>query len=226
MTRQPLQIIFLSYNECVGGSVITYERKNKKAFALKVAASVNLGKLSISDPSPIYNLNTKTSAVSPKIGFELEFYLPFNNNKWSIFSNPMYNRFNVEADFSNPDGITKNKNIDHTVVVDYNSIEIPIGIRHYFLLDSGAKIFVNGAVGYDFALNSSLHFTNRQNVVNARDNRVINSGYFLSFGAGYNYKKMFAELRFNAPRDLLGTPVSEWYADFSTIGLLFSYELL
>ncbi len=216
---------FLSYNKCMGGTVTKYERKSQKAFSLKATGSVNYATLKMEDPKKLYNVNSKVSKIIPKIGIELEFTLPFNHNRWSLFFNPTYNQFNIESDFTNPDGLGGNRSIDHTVTVKYNSIEFPLGIRHYFPINNDSKIFANAAIAFDLPFNSSINFTNRQQFVNAEETRKVISGYYISIGGGYKYKKMAAELRYTAPRNITGVEDARSNSDFRNIGLLFSYEI-
>ncbi len=216
---------FSSYNKCIGGTITKYERKYQKVFSMKATGSVNYATLKMEDPKKLYNVNSKVSQVFPKIGIEVEFTLPFNHNRWSLFFNPTYNHFNEEYDFTNPDGLGGTRNIDHTVIVKYNSIEFPIGIRRYFPISNDSKLFANASVAFDLPFNSSINFTNRQQFVNAEETRKVISGYYFSIGGGYKYKKMAAELRYSAPRNITGVEDARSNSDFYNIGLLFSYEI-
>jgi hypothetical protein len=44
------------------------------------------------------------------------------------------------------------------VKVNYTSIEIPIGVRHYFFLNENSKVFINGSFIVDISFNSIIEF--------------------------------------------------------------------
>ena len=69
------------------------------------------------------------------VGIEAEFILPFNNNKWALLIEPTYQYFN-----------TKKETPDLTSEINYSSIEIPIGVRHYMFINQKSKIFINGLI--------------------------------------------------------------------------------
>lgn len=219
---------FLKYNNCQSGEIVNYEsKKSAPTFSLKAIVSANMTTLKITDPSTAYNLNTEMKKIIFKIGVELEYFLPFNKNTWSLYINPMYNKFEMVKNFSRTDGLVNGGNIiNHTATVDYSSIEVPVGVRYHFYLKNDSKIFVNAAYGFDFNTASSITYDNTQNYINAKEKLDIHSGYFLSFGAGYSYKKFSAEARINTTRDLVENKRLYWSAKYSSLSVVLGYRFL
>jgi len=129
----------------------------------------------------------------------------FNKNKWAIIIEPTYQYYKAEDK-----SIT---NLSNTIV-DYNSLELPIGVRHYFFLNNNSKIFINGSTIYDFVLNSKV-----------RNRLDASSSVNLAMGLGYNYNNAYSiEFRYQTNRDILTDYVS-WNSDYKTISIIFGYTL-
>lgn len=212
---------FSKYNSCGTNSVVNYEKKStENLFILKITPGINLASLSISDPNPYYNKSTKMDAKAIfKIGIEGEYTLPFNKNTWSLFINPTYQKYEAEKTFVKNDGFgTRGKDVTYHLKADYSSIEFPIGIRHYIYLNKTSKIFINAAYVFGVTGKTTLEYS---------DNTKLESGSRNNFaiGFGYDFKKRYsAELRFNAPRQILSDYIS-WSAKYSTIGISFGYKI-
>lgn len=188
---------------------------------MKITPSINLASLSISDPNQYNNQSTDIEGKAVfKIGFEVEYVLPFNKNTWSIFSNPAYQKYQAEKTYVNNDGFgVIGAEITNNVKVDYSSIEIPIGIRHYFFLNNTSKIFVNAAYVIDVAGKSHFDFYNNKKLDSS-------AGKNFALGMGYSYKNKYsAELRLNTARNILSDYIS-WSADYTTFGIIFGYTIL
>jgi hypothetical protein len=69
------------------------------------------------------------------VGTEFEVELPFNKRKWSLLFEPAYQSYDHD-DFA----------------LNYKSIEILVGPRHYFFLTNNMKVFLNAGIVPDFAL--------------------------------------------------------------------------
>lgn len=183
---------FIAINTCNGKNdqLIDYT-KNETAgnFRLKLKVGANYMKvdakeLGIPFGDPNYSSDYK---INPRFGLELEYLLPFNNNRWGLFIEPSYQSFEGEAELFIDGSVV----IRRTVPVDYKSVEIPVGVRHYFpLKNEQSRLFLNAAVIFDIAMNSTV----RNNELNSTNN--------LLFGAGYEFNKLSAEIRYNTGRGL------------------------
>ena len=72
--------------------------------------------------------------MNGRFGVETEFILAFNKNKWGVTIEPTYQYYKSEK-----------KPSDVEAKLNYTSVEIPIGIRHYFYLSEKSKIFINAS---------------------------------------------------------------------------------
>ena len=105
--------------------------------------------------------------------------------------------------------------------VNYRSLEVPFGVRHYMFLNEDSKLFVNALVIMDFDFKSTFEF-NRQGALSSLD---INPGTNLAIGFGFNYDNRYsAEIRCYTPRDLL-TNYGPWASDYDTLSLILGYTL-
>lgn len=176
-----------------------------------ISGSMNDGDKPLKD----VNLDSKTSF---KIGLEAEYLLPYNKNKWSLFLNPVYQNYQTSKQYSRPGPFTgspaKTRNID----VKYTSIQVPIGLRYYFLINSNSKVFINAAYSFDVNGKASLSFDKNVELESK-------SGSNFALGAGYNFKNKFsAEIRTNTKKQLLGD-FNTISLEYKAIDLVFAYSI-
>lgn len=220
---------FTKYNSCGSNTVVNYEAKViRKSFSLKITPSINVASFSLSDPNSYYNQSTDMNGKAIfKIGIEGEYTLPFNKNTWSLFINPTYQKYEVEKSYVKNDGFGAIGNdVTHTIKVNYSSIEIPVGIRHYFFINKNSKIFVNAAVVFDLAAGNSdiqLSYTNSSNQTSYRTLDVYTRNN-MSFGVGYNFNRFSIELRLNTARQIID--YNQWSAKYNTTGIILGYKIL
>jgi len=199
---------FVKYNTCVNSDItlIGVDKQKKKPlnFNLRIRPGVNLNRLSLkrdkgSNGSLAINRDVDFGYKSTfRLGTELELILPFKKNKWSVFVEPTYQYFNGEEEIV----YIETRPEPRTVTVDYSSIELPIGIRHYFFLNKDSKLFVNAAFVMDFVLKSDIEY--EEEPVLIHDDISFGDVSNFSFGAGYNYKKYTFEIRGTSNRNFYG----------------------
>ncbi|WP_396601706.1 tRNA modification GTPase [Algibacter sp. R77976] len=199
--KSDLVNFFVAYNSCNNQEYINFEEKKKKdLFNLTIRPRLNNASL----VSNYRNTNIKNE-LGLGFGIEAEFILPFNKNKWSIIFEPTYQSFIVKK---STDGFLRD------VIVNYSSIELHSGVRHYSFLNDKSKIFINASLIYDSSLNDSQ--------INSLN---ITTAYNMAFGLGYNYNDKYSiELRHQTPRHVL-TSYSNWNADYKTLSIIFGYSL-
>ncbi len=212
---------FTKYNNCIGfiGSKYIIS-KEKGDFNLKILASLSSSQLTISDPNFYYNKSTEVNGKALYgFGLELEYVLPFNKNKWSIYCSPQFQKYNNFKSYIKKDGFGSiGQDINHTVKINYTNIGIPIGIRHYLFLNKKSKLFINGEYVINVNSESQITFDN-QDIID------INSRYNIALGIGYCYNNRFSiETKANLNRELLGNYIS-WSAQYSTFGIVIGYVL-
>jgi hypothetical protein len=207
--------LFLKYNSGTANTVVNYEaNKRKNVVNLKITAAICPTTITINDPYTIYNLSTEVSKTIFKFGIETEFILPFNKNKWSIFVNPAYQKFEGEKNFTSKSDF--GTNVNHHLTVDYSSIEVPAGIRHYLFLNKSSKIFIDAAYVFDVAGKTHINYDDNTKLDSDSRNNI-------AFGLGFDYKNRLSVAFSTGPsRQILGSYVA-WSAKYSTTGIKLAY---
>ncbi|AZB20095.1 tRNA modification GTPase [Chryseobacterium indologenes] len=217
-TTKDLTKVFTQYNQCSGDLVADYTNYNvkKNLFHLNIRPGVNFSSFKTTHNYTWQSIETNFSShTSFRIGLELEYVLPFNKNKWALFAEPTYQYYKGSKE------ITENAGTyfeyKYTATTDYKSIELPLGLRHYFFLGDRSKLFLNAAYVIDFNMNSSIKFD--------RSELEVSSGNNFVFGAGYKYNDKFsAEVRVGTARTLLRNYVSIG-SDYNTVSFILGYTL-
>lgn len=211
---------FTKFNDCVESDYINFNAKDKRDFFhLTIKPRLNISSLtfgnSLSDIDPI-EFDDETGFG---IGIDLEFVLPFNKNKWAITLEPAYQSFKSESS-SPTDNIVGGERV---AIVDYSSIEIPIGLRHYFYINKKSAIYLNAAYVMDFSMSSSVEFTRKDG---SNLNTIeVKKGNNIAFGAGYQYNKKFSlEFRYQTNRDILDS-YEYWSSDYSSMSFILGYQI-
>ena len=200
---------FVAYNKSNNQEYVNFEEKQKRdLFNLNFRPGFNLSNLSIEN-SISYSRNTDFDAeIGFRFGVEAELIMPFNKNKWSIIIEPTYQYFKAE----------KNIRATQNVKIDYSSIELPIGVRHYFYLNENSKFFINGSFIVDFSSNSVIDFQPDSDL-------EIKTGTNLAFGIGYKHNNKYSlEVRYLSNRNILNT-YQYWFSDYKTMSIIFGYSI-
>jgi len=198
--------LFTEYNGSEGTNLTATQNRGK--INLKVTAGASMASLNVLNTTvKSWNFDFEDKTIF-RAGLEVEYILPFNNNKWALFIDPNY------QSYSN----TGTKGGDNWTV-DYNYIQVPVGARHYFFLNDKASIFVNAAYVLDFALSGA------QVQRNAQEPLTIERTTNFAVGAGFGYDRLSAEVRMDFSHGLLNN-YQYWAADYSTIGVIVGYRFL
>lgn len=179
--------LFEKFNQCDHAEFIRYDKKARyDYFNLTLKPGLNISTLEIRNPL-LNNPETNIGATPGfQVGFETEYILPFNKNKWAIYAEPGFQY--MQAEGSSKWSIAN---------ITYRSFEIPIGLRHYFFLGDNSKIFINGSAVISHTFNSEIIYYS-QNFL------IMNTNMNASVGLGYKYKnRLSMELRTGTGRDLL-----------------------
>jgi len=207
---------FRKYNEQSGNNSITFKNNiegDGVKFNLKFQTGIANSSLSISNSQSNQKIDFGSN-TNIRFGAELELILPFNNDKWSFFVDPTFEKFTSEVNTYNY------YNEPEKVKAEIHSFRISFGLRHYFFLNDRSKIFINITIPYHLNSNSKIDF------VGDRDLDV--SGSTLSYvgvGLGYSYKGFSAEFRRDPSRALLSEYLL-WNEEVSDYSLIFSLRLL
>ncbi|MFY0483351.1 hypothetical protein ACI6PS_12175 [Flavobacterium sp. PLA-1-15] len=208
--KDSLMKLFLKYSNQEGKTFSNLEEKqNKSKINFKANLGIEQANINVESLNYVFN-DFSSSATTFRVGVELEAILPFGQNKWSLFIAPNYQSFKTEGPAD-----VRNSAIDLEAKVDYNFLQIPFGIRHYFFINK-SKIFLNAGANVNLPLSSTIHIGGEKNDIEK------STGLFA--GLGYNYNKYSFELRYNPKQNLY--KISSFQAQYSTIGIIASYNFL
>lgn len=210
--KQSLIKLFGKYNACQNSEFVANEvNGDRNFFNMMIRPGLNKSSLFMANRVSKSRDTDFGSQSAYRFGLELEFVLPFNKNKWALIVEPTYHTFKDEEESP---GV--NQFFTYDVTVDYTSIEIPIGIRHYFFIDSKSKVFLNWSYMIDLSMGSTIDFKVGDNLA---DSYEIGTRGSSVFGGGYNYNNKFnIELRYGS-RDILNS-YSFWSSEYSTLSLI------
>ena len=189
--------MFTKYNTCENSESVVYSKNTNKAkFNLSFRPGVTFTSLSIhrrGDEQINFDSNTGI-----RIGLEAEYILPFNNGKWSVFIEPTYRNYKAETEFLYVDMITFQR---YTLITaEYNSIELPLGMRHYMFLNEDAAFFIDAAVLMDITTLDSKITSSEESSYDLN----VSADSALAFGVGFRYKNKYSvQARYHSARQLL-----------------------
>ncbi len=199
--KNDLKRIFKSYNECFNVAFKEYEqkRKLKEYFHLKITSGANFSNSELSN-----NINNNIiqadfgNQFTVAAGVEIELSLPFHKNKWAVLFAPNYQYFNKKDD-----------QLHQIASIDYQVIELPAGVRHFFYLNKQTKVFLNLTYNNYFDLNDSKIYNVAKNHTQSINfQRDINTTQSFGFGAGIDLRNFTAELRYNTYRGLIENDIN------------------
>lgn len=199
-------------------------KASKKLFFVKVTPGVSLVSVSAKNTNNSnFNVDFDNKMVF-KIGAELEYVFPFNKNKWSLFVNPTYQKYTNEKDYVARSQSVIDPEIPYNVKIDYSSIQLPLGLRHYMFLNQNSKIFINALYSFEISGNTKITYTNMTPGSISKANFESHSDTNLAFGLGYSFKNKFTvEARFNTKKELMEYQI--YSVRYNAIDFIFGYTL-
>ncbi|WP_051907773.1 hypothetical protein [Flavimarina sp. Hel_I_48] len=206
-----LERLFIKYNTCQNPDYSnTIAKRDRQIFHLNIRPGVKNASLdyerfsTIGLPTINVDFDRKWSL---RIGLEGEFILPFNKDKWAVILEPTYQSYNAETDID-----------EAKTSVDYKSIELPLGVRHYFFLNEDSKIFVNASFILDFPFNSTFIYKNRIPLdIKSRNNFALGTGF--KYGDSYSL-----EFRYDLNRNVLSDYIY-YNSNYGGFSIIFGYTL-
>jgi hypothetical protein len=216
-----MEKLFVKYNMCVDKDFVYQEKNTSKAnINLAIRPGINASSLVIENSLSQWKKVDFGQKQNFRMGIEAELILPFNNSKWALILEPTYQYYKASETFSSssaPGGLL-------TANVDFSSIELPFGVRHYFFLNDHSKIFVNLSYLIDITMNKKVDF-NFTTINFQMASLDINSNNTLALGAGFKFKDKYSiELRYISSRNLLDRYLS-YSSDYQTISCIIGYKL-
>jgi hypothetical protein len=211
---------FIKYHNCKGIGFHNYsEQKSSDWFVLTLRPRLTSQALMIKNPQSSAKGADFGSKLGVGLGFEMEFILPFNKSKWSLLVEPTYQSFS--ADYKrNAANIFEQALVSE---VNYKSIEIPFGLRHYFFLNENSKLFINVAYVLDLPMDSSIEF--RRDDGSILSDLSIDAHNNYAIGVGYKFNNRYSmELRYLTNRKILGNYLY-WSSEYKTTSFIFGYTV-
>lgn len=208
---------FIKYNSCINSEFIVYAIKDYDyGFNLSIRPGITFGSASILKAgNEKINFDNKAGI---RIGLEAEYILPVNNGKWSIFIEPTYRNYTAEST------VELNRNFPTMrsttlVTLTYNSIELPIGGRHYMFLNQNAAFFIDAAIILDATvLDSKIESSNESSY-----DLDVKADAAMAFGVGFKYKRKYSlEARLHTGRNI--TNYKEISTSFQSFSLIAGYS--
>lgn len=200
-------------------------KTNKKLFFVKITPGVSTISSSAKD-NVDKDLNVDfDSKINFKIGAEAEYVFPFNKNKWSLFINPTYQKYQNEKNYIVASGsMIENPEIPYNVKIKYSSIQLPIGVRHYMFLNQNSKLFIDAAYSFDVSGKTKITYTNLTAGSSSKANLKSESDTNLAFGLGYSFKNKFSvEVRLNTKKELMN--YQNYSVKYNAIDFIFAYTI-
>lgn len=181
---------FENYNKASGQTILQYGSGEKKnLFHLKLTPGVGSSSLIFQNrvsSTTQFDFGTK---IFPRIGAEFEFVLPWYMKSWSVVFEPTFQYFSANSSKENS-----------ASNINYSSVEVPLGLRHYHFLKNDMKIFVDGFFFYNspVLLKSDLFLSNAY-----LPTYKIQPSLNFAFGAGFQYKRFSLETRYNTNKNIM-----------------------
>ncbi|NRB59841.1 MAG: PorT family protein [Winogradskyella sp.] len=204
--KKELIELFSKYNELFNSDYKIFTTKNE-IIKINIRPGINYSTLKIQPNGQGNSSINFDSKFSLRIGLEAEFILPFNNNKWAIIVEPTLVSF-------------KGENIESSsqLNINYRSLEIPVGLRYNFFLNSKDKLFLNTGFVFDLINNSTIQ------IDNFAEGDITSAQNFM-FGLGFNNgKKTSFELRYYTGKNITKTGATA-QSDLSSLSLILGYRI-
>ncbi len=184
--KKKLVEFFKAFYQCNWTDYQAYEKINKSKFKLKIAFIMNRSSFRVNDGQiEFYQFPVK---ISYSMGLEAEYLIPFNRYKWGIFTEVNYHYY--KSDFSEP-------KLNSVTTINYQLIEIPIGVNYYIMLNENHRLFIRTAIVPNFIVGDSyISFYNPEN------RHELTSALNVFIGGGYCYKRLSIGFRYYSIRNI------------------------
>ena len=214
--KKELVRLFIDYNDCINAEFNDFSKENDQGiFKYRFKPGFQSASLSLERTGQYqtarqaYKLNFG-SEKRLSFGVEIEYVFPFNKNKWSVIIQPTY---------LSPYKSEKEIEVDNeSVTAKYSSIDIPLGIRHYFFLNDVSNIFVSASYVMNTTLgNSKFDFEQSEDLIFKR-------GANLMFGLGFTYNDKYSlQFDYGFNRELLNYLF--YNTKYKTTSIVFGYKI-
>jgi hypothetical protein len=204
---------FKQQNECWGSEVTAVNAMDHRVLHIKLTPGISFAH------AEGYVEGEKYQDYDPgtgfRIGADFEFSLPFHRKKWALLLEPAYQSYSSKGQG------------DEDLTVKYTSLELAMGVRHYFFLGKDASVFINGAAVLDLP-------TEYLSSYQESAYRMESTSFCAAAGLGATFKRFSIEARYYTTRttdgranigsvsDAIIIPLSN---DYQKMSVIFGFRL-
>lgn len=221
-SQNELVSFFAEYNACVEAKTINYAELQKvDHFNMNLRPALRFNNFDILHPNDIFSTDFGVQ-LNATFGVEFEYILPINHGKWSVLVEPTYNQF-----VKSITRFAQARNADVTSSIDYKSVELPVGLRYYMLLNENSKLFINASYLLEYNIKTYVEFTSEYGTLINRAEVDDPVNTCMVFGAGYKYKDRYSlEMRYFTNKQILMTAAGSLeQSQFNTLAVVLGYTL-
>lgn len=214
-----LTAFFNLYNQCKNPDFIVKKTKVKANFNISIRPGVIFSTAEAARSAFLSPIRYEGgNGIGYRFGAEMEFVMKFNRNKWALLAEPTYQSFKA-------DNIRRNRQVNITpgteaIDLEYSSLQLPVGIRHYMFLGDNSSIFLNALMS--FRLSSEIYTIKRPSTGNVLSIEKKGLTTF-NFGIGYKYGKYSVELRY-APEESI-QDIGSYDVQNNMMSLIIGYKI-
>jgi hypothetical protein len=202
-TAEAIGKYFTAYDRSFGNTVSQINPIERKSYLnLKLTPGINFSSGSMT--VPVNRHVDFKSSQSFRMGIEAEWLFALHNYKFALVFEPTFQTYKSGAD--QKDGI-----------INYSSVEFPLGVRYYYHLNDQTRLYLNGfyVPGVVMKFNSEIKY-----LIIAPDQYrsiVVSPEGNMAFGGGIDHKRFSLEARYYTDRNLSKGLYDPTYSRFSVI---------
>lgn len=211
-TKKDLKRIVSDFNSCKDPQALkTFDdKKTKDVLKLHIKAGAGYSFFDMvnhSDFAAPVSAETEKK-IHPRIGVEFEYYINYRNKGWSVYLSPTYQSYTTKTPLLGYDDFE----------INYQSVEIPLGIRKHFYLSETTALMIDAGMVADIPFNS--YFIDPDYYWMPEVEKRIN----FSAGFGFRFKDWFSfHYQWQAPRDL--ARFSNWGTYYKAMSFMLAYSV-
>ncbi|TYA74856.1 porin family protein [Seonamhaeicola marinus] len=220
--EEALTQIFLKYNNCNRPVKTTNNLVKSKAkrFFINIKPRISNTSLEVTNINNgrFYDFGSTTNF---ELGVEFESVFAFNRNKWAFVGELNFGN-SFKGDLIEP---SPTSSLDKKSSIDYSSIEVGLGGRHYMFLNDKSKLFINVFYVLDLAGNSKLteETIGTSDTISSSEVKIENNSY-TAIGLGYKYNNKYSvEFRLDNSHSIFNPPRN---SEYTGISLILGYTIL
>jgi hypothetical protein len=214
-----LKRYFLEVNNCNGSTIIEKTRQSKDKVNFKIKAGINSSSLLVDFID--YRQDIKfDNEVTYRVGLELEYVLPFNRNKWSLFLEPSYqSKYKSKKETFYQTSVIGNYSFvsEGKYAVSYNTFDFLLGAKYYMFTSKNSKLFLDLGLVHSLDINKNIERDSNEEFL------LTSTATSFSYGLGFVYKKISIEYRYSK-RNVLDKYLSVG-SSFNTSSLILGYSI-